>query len=118
MVITGTPSIFDRFRLGSPFGRQPVSRLGLTAVMFTNNLGRAVVSSHCFPLFCSHGVKIVLIHVIDSKTIRQALPGRFWPSGLTFDTCAFRCHPQKVVAPTVSGINYQKMKVGCTWPPV
>lgn len=23
----------------------------------------------------------------------QAPPGRFWPSDLTFDTCAFRCHP-------------------------
>lgn len=71
VVITGTPSIFDRFRLGSPFGRQPVSRLAPTAVMFTNNLGHAVVSSHCFPLFCFHGVKILLRHVVDNKTHKK-----------------------------------------------
>lgn len=71
VVITGTPSIFDRFRLGSPFGRQPVSRLAPTAVMFTNNLGHAVVSSHCFPLFCFHEVKILLRHVVDNKTHKK-----------------------------------------------
>lgn len=35
----------------------------------------------------------------------QAPPGRFWPSGLTFDTCAFRCHPPFFVCLIVNHVS-------------
>lgn len=35
----------------------------------------------------------------------QAPPGRFWPSGLTFDTCAFRCYPPFFVCLIVNHVS-------------
>lgn len=51
---------------------------------------------------------LLVVHSWDCPLkikLLQAPLGRFWPSGLTIDTCAFRCHPPFFVRLIVNHVS-------------